>query len=381
MAGPRKFNPPFRVDHVGSFLRPPRLLEARERAGFRGIGEPRRDGEISLDELREVENDCIREVVQLQESMGLRAITDGEFRRNSWAIDIVERMKGVEIRQQSGAFNATFDGSEFHPPVPHTVAKLGRTEGGLVLDDYLFTSKLTDRMVKACIPAPSIIYLRGGRDAVSKETYPDIEDFFEDLMALYREEIAALYGAGCRYVQLDNVDTAMICDPKFQELSRKQGMEPIDQVRLHARLVNGAYRDLPSDMAGAMHLCRGNAQGHWLAAGGYEYVAEVLFNEFDVDAFFLEYDSPRAGDFAPLRFAPKDCLIVLGIMTTKTPEHDSKDVLKRRIEEAAQYVPLENLAVSPQCGFASVSLGNPITVDDERRKIALLYEVAEEVWG
>ena len=173
----------------------------------------------------------------------------------------------------------------------------------------------------------------------------------------------------------------MICDPKFQELSRKQGMEPIDQVRLHARLVNGAYRDLPSDMAGAMHLCRGNAQGHWLAAGGYEYVAEVLFNEFDVDAFFLEYDSPRAGDFAPLRFAPKDCLIVLGIMTTKTPEHDSKDVLKRRIEEAAQYVPLENLAVSPQCGFASVSLGNPITVDDERRKIALLYEVAEEVWG
>ena len=373
--------PPYRVDHIGSFIRPAKVLEARRSAGYVEYGKPRQEGSISLDDLREIENEAIEDVVKLQESAGLQSITDGEFRRGTWALDVVDRIEGVEIRPQDGVFQAQFSGGEFCPPVPHTIGKLGRGEGGLVLSDYEFTSSLTDRTVKATMPAPSIIYLRGGREAVSTNIYPDIEEFFDDLCQVYRDEISDLEAAGCRYVQLDNVDTPMLCDPKFQEISLKLGMEPLDQVRLHARLINGAVRDLPDGMVAAMHMCRGNAAGTWLAEGSYEYVAEILFNEFDVDAFFMEYDSERAGDFKPLRFAPKDKLIVLGLVTTKTPEHDPKDVLKRRIEEATRHVPIENLAISPQCGFASVDVGNPITVDDERRKISLLHEVAQEVWG
>ena len=380
MPGPRKLDPPFRVDHVGSFLRPQELLDARKLAGFEKVGEAKKQGSISLDELRAIENDAIRDVVEFQESIGLQSITDGEYRRGSWSLDIMDRVEGIEIRPQSGAYQTQFALNPFRPPIPHTVAKLGRGEGGLVLDDFKFTSGLTDRTVKATMPAPMILF-RGARAAVSEQVYPDLEEYFEDLCQIYRDEIADLAAAGCRYIQLDNTATALLCDPKYHDISRQQGIEPLDQLRLHARLVNGALRDKPEDVAVAMHLCRGNNAGSWIGEGGYEFVAEIMFSEFEVDAFFMEYDSERAGDFEPLRFAPKDRLMVLGIMTTKTPETHTKDELKRRIEEAAQFVPIENLAISPQCGFASVDIGNPITVDDERRKFDTLHEVAREVWG
>jgi len=381
MAAPKKLNPPFRADHVGSLLRPQRLLEARERAGLvaESAQEAQGGGDLSTEELRAVEDSCIREAVKFQEEVGLQSITDGEYRRASWAYDVLERIEGVVLRRQQGAFQFSNTGSR--PPIACTDAKLRRPERGIVLFEYRFVKPLTKRTVKATMPSPTLLYVRGWRDGVSRTAYPDIEEFFTDLGRVYREEIAALAKDGCTYVQIDNTDAALICDPKFQEMVRAQGMEPKDQIRLQGRLISAATQGRPPNVTVSMHLCRGNSAGNWMAQGGYEFVAETLFNAFDVDAFFLEYDTPRAGDFSPLRFAPKDKLIVLGLLTTKTPENDSKDTLKRRIDEAAKYVPIECLALSPQCGFASVAKGNPITFDDQRRKLALIVETADEVWG
>ncbi len=375
--------PPFRADHVGSFLRPKALLEARRDAGLElsSTSEARGETAITEQRLREIENHAIREIVAWQEDVGLQSITDGEYRRGSWAYDLAARIDGVVLKRQDGAFDAAFSGAGSRPPLAHTEAKLGRKPGGLVLDDFLFTRTLTDRTVKVTLPSPTLMYVRGGRGQVSEAAYPDIEEFFDDLAAVYRDEIAALAAAGCTYIQIDNTDAAYICDPKFQEIARRQGMEPEDQARLQGRLISAATRDRGEHVTVVMHMCRGNSAGNWLAEGGYEFVAEILFDAFDVDAFFMEYDSERAGDFAPLRFAPKDKMIVLGLVTTKTPDNDSKDVLLRRIEEAARHVPIENLCLSPQCGFASVARGNPITVDDQRRKLELIIEVAGEVWG
>jgi 5-methyltetrahydropteroyltriglutamate--homocysteine methyltransferase len=382
MAKPKKLNPPFRADHVGSFLRPERLKEARSKAGFELDSTPRKEGggALSVDELRKVEDECIRELVAFEEEIGLQSITDGEFRRGSWAYDVASRIEGVEMRPQAESYDATFANTGFRPPLAHTDAKLKRPEGGLVLKEFEFLNALTDRTAKVTMPSPSIVYVRGGRDTVSREAYPDIEEFYEDLCAVYRAEIAGLAAAGCRYVQIDNTDAALICDPKFQQLARNKGMEPEEQLRLQARLVSGATRDR-GDVTVSMHMCRGNSAGAWLAEGSYDFIAEVLFNEFDVDAYFMEYDSPRAGDFQPLRLAPKDKVIVLGLVTTKTPENDPKDVILRRIEEASKFVPLENLALSPQCGFASAARGNPVTFDDQRRKMEMIVEIADEVWG
>jgi 5-methyltetrahydropteroyltriglutamate--homocysteine methyltransferase len=381
MTLPTKLNPPFRADHVGSFLRPKRLLEARERAGLQtqGADEARGSGGISPAELRRIEDDCIREVIKLQEDVGFRAITDGEFRRASWAYDLTARIEGV-VMKQGGPFEGAFTGGS-RPPVAYTEGKVRRRPEGLVVEDFKFAKALTRQTVKVTIPSPTLMYVRGGRASVSETAYPDIEEFFEDLTRVYREEIAALAALGCAYVQIDNTDVAYINDPKFQAMARKYGMEPRDQAKLQGRLISMATRGRPKNVTVSMHMCRGNSAGNWMAEGGYDFVAETLFNEFDVDAFFMEYDSPRAGDFRPLRFAPKDKVIVLGLVTTKTPENDSKDALKRRIDEAAQYVPIDNLALSPQCGFASVARGNPISADDQRRKMELVVEVAREVWG
>ena len=379
----QRSKPPFRADHVGSFLRPERLKEARGRAGMvlDSTADAQGSDAISMQELHEIESECIRELVKLEEDVGLASITDGEFRRGSWAYDTTARIEGIVLKHQEGVFEAAFVGTGFQPPIAYTEGKLGRKPGGLVMDEFLFTQSLTDRTVKITMPSPSLMYVRGGRASVSLEIYPDIEEFFEDLMQVYRDEIADLAGAGCTYVQIDNTDAALICDPKFQEMSRRQGMEPEDHIHLQARLVSGATSGRPDDMTISMHLCRGNSGGAWLAQGGYEFVAEILFSEFDVDAYFLEYDTERAGDFAPLRFAPKDKMIVLGLVTTKTPENDSKDMIKRRIDEASAYVDIDNLALSPQCGFASAAKGNPITFDDQKRKLELILEIAEEVWG
>lgn len=378
---PTKTRPPFRADHVGSLLRPDRLKQARLDAGFAVGATPDQRGPhtISLDELRTIENDCIRELVAWQEGIGLKSVTDGEYRRGSWAYDLLGAIDGIELKR-AGAGNATFS-SGSQPPIAHAVAKVKRPRGGLVLEDYKFLKTVTKETPKVTMPSPTMMYLRGGRDSVDATVYPDIEEYFTDISAVYREEIAALTAEGCTYIQIDNTDAAYICDPQFQEKSRQQGMEPEEQIALQGRLISDATRGRPADVAVSMHVCRGNNAGAWIASGGYDFVAEALFTQFDVDAFFLEFDSERAGDFAPLRYASGDQLLVLGLVTTKTPENYSKDELLARIEDASRYVPLDSLALSPQCGFASVARGNPVTMDDQKRKMELILEVADEVWG
>jgi 5-methyltetrahydropteroyltriglutamate--homocysteine methyltransferase len=381
---PKKINPPFRADHVGSFLRPQRLLDARDKAGLAreaadAVSSQRHS--TAAEALRGVEDECIREVVKFQESCGLRVITDGEFRRASWAYDLADRIDGLTLKVQEGAFQGAFSDSGSRPPVFHTEAKLRRRPGGIVLDDFNFTKTCTDRTVKVTMPSPTLLYVRSGRHSANTKAYPDIEEYLDDVSRVYREEIADLAKAGCTYVQIDNTDAAYINDPKFQATSRQLGMEPRDQIKVQARLISGATRGRPANVAVSMHLCRGNNAGNWMAQGGYEFVAEALFNDFDVDAYFLEYDDERSGGFEPLRFVPKDRMVVLGLLTTKRPENPSKDELKRRIDEAAKFMPLENMALSPQCGFASVARGNPITLDDQRRKLELIVQTATEVWG
>jgi len=365
-------------------LRPQRLLDAREKTGFGLRADPLapRPSPEKLAELRKVEDDCIRDVVKLQEDAGLRVVTDGELRRSSWQHGITERIAGTALRPATAEGAVSFS-SGLKSPIVHTVGKLRRQKGGLVVDDFKFTKSLSDRTVKVTVPAPMVLYRpeRSATPIVDPKVYPDIEEFHADVAQLYRDEIKELSEAGCTYLQIDNTMTAVLCDPRHREVSRRAGRDPQQQVSEQARAVSAATKGRPPSMTISMHLCRGNAAGAWIAEGGYEPVAEKLFNEFDVDAFFLEYDTERAGDFRPLRFAPKDRTIVLGLVTTKTPGNDDKDTLKRRIDEAAKYVPLDNLCLSPQCGFASGARGNPITVDDEKRKLALIIEVAQEVWG
>jgi len=373
--------PPFRADVVGSFLRPERLKEARRNAGLEleSTADFKEEESISLDQLRVIESECIRELVDFEKEVGLQVATDGEFRRGSWAYDSIGRFEGVDLRRQDDG--AAFSGTGFQPPVAHTDTKIDRQQGGIVLQDYLFLKNLTDSTIKVTVPSPTLFYVRGGREAVNKDVYPDIEVFFEDLTQAYRDEIQDLSNAGSTYLQIDNTDAALLCDPKFQEAAKRKGLDPKEQIELQGKLVSMATRDRPDNMTISMHMCRGNNAGAWLAEGSYDFVAEALFTQFDVDAFFMEYDTERAGDFSALRFAQKDTFVVLGLVTTKTPENDSKDVLLRRIEEASAYIPIENLALSPQCGFAGVARGNPITFDDQKRKLELILEVADEVWG
>ena len=381
---PKKLNPPFRADHVGSFLRPKRLLDARDKAGLAreaaDATSSRRHSEAA-DDLKRIEDDCIKEVVKMQEDVGLRVVTDGEFRRASWAYDFADRIDGLELRVQQGAFQGAFSDTGSRPPIFYTAGKLKRKPGGIVLGDYTYLKPLTNRAIKVTMPSPTLLYVRGARGGIDQKAYPDLDEFFADVGKLYSGEIADLAKAGCNYVQIDNTDAAYINDPKFQATSRQLGMEPKDQIKVQARMINEATKGRPAGTTVSMHLCRGNNAGNWMAQGGYDFVAESLFNEFDVDAYFMEYDDSRSGGFEPLRFARKDRVIVLGLLTTKSPESPTKDDLKRRIEEAAKYVPLDCLALSPQCGFASVARGNPITPDDQRRKLALIIETANEVWG
>ncbi|MEK9645192.1 MAG: 5-methyltetrahydropteroyltriglutamate--homocysteine S-methyltransferase [Alphaproteobacteria bacterium] len=380
---PRKLSPPYRADHVGSLLRPERLKEAREAAGFAMGATPDERGPhtMSLEDLHAIEDACIRESVSMLQEAGIKTITDGEFRRGSWAYDLLGAIDGIELRRAQANKDATFT-SGVQPPVAHAVGRVKRPDGGLVLNDYLYLDSLgAEGTIKVTMPSPTMMYVRGGRESVDATVYPDIEEYFEDVTGVYRDEIAALAAAGCKYVQIDNTDAAYICDPKFQAKAREQGMEPEEQIALQGRLISMATRGRPDDVAVSMHICRGNSAGAWIASGGYDFIAETLFTQFDVDAFFLEFDSERAGDFSPLRYASGDQLLVLGLVTTKTPENYSKDELLSRIEEASKYVSLDALALSPQCGFASVARGNPISFDDQRRKFDLILEVADEVWG
>jgi 5-methyltetrahydropteroyltriglutamate--homocysteine methyltransferase len=366
--------PPYRADHVGSFLRPKRLLEARER---------RARGEHSAEALRAVEDDAIREVVRRQEEVGLLGITDGEFRRTFFHVDFLEQLDGVEVVE--GSFTATFrrdDGTEvgFKPPTMRVTGPI-RHRRSIQGEDFELLKSVTSKTPKVCIPSPSMLHFRGGRQAISEQAYPDLNAFYTDLAAAYRAEVMDLAARGCRYLQLDDTNLAYLCDDAIREATRARGDDPNELPRLYCGLINQATLGRPANMAVCIHLCRGNYQSAWVAQGGYEPVAEILFNELEVDGFFLEYDDQRSGDFAPLRFVPRGKTVVLGIMSSKRPELEAKDALRRRIDEAARYVPLDQLCLSHQCGFSSTVHGNLLSEADQWQKLARTVEVAREVWG
>ncbi|HKA44512.1 MAG TPA: 5-methyltetrahydropteroyltriglutamate--homocysteine S-methyltransferase [Burkholderiales bacterium] len=362
--------PPFRADHVGSLLRPPELHATRARAA---------KGEIDRAALRLKEDECIRNVVALQESVGLQSITDGEFRRDWWHIDFLHGFDGVDLAQGDAYGNARFQGADEQPPFMQVTRRIRRVKPSM-LDHFKYLKSVTRRTPKFTMPSPAMLHARGDREAM-RRTYPDQKEFWADLTQAYREEIRDLYDAGCRYLQIDDTTIAMMGDPKVQEQFRKLGDDPKSDMAVYADAVNAAIRDVPDDMTVAIHTCRGNFKSTWLASGSYDFVADTSFARLDVDAFFLEYDTERAGGFEPLRFVPKGKTVVLGLVSTKVAELEKKDDLKRRIDAAGKFVPLENLCLSPQCGFSSTHHGNKITEDDERRKLALVLEVAQEVWG
>ena len=364
--------PPFRADHVGSFLRPPELLAAREQF---------RTGKLSREGLRDAENTAIRDVVRMQEESGLQGITDGEYRRTYFHIDFLEQLSGVETKGGIAvSFHSAHGNVDFAPPVLRVTGPVRHVKP-IQVDDFNFLKSVTRRTAKVTIPSPTMLHFRGGRDAISREAYPDLEAFYADVAAAYAAEIAALGAAGCRYLQLDDTNLAYLCDPKLREGARQRGDDPNLLPRRYAQLINAAIAGRPAGMTVCVHLCRGNFKSAWVAEGGYEPVAEVLFNELAVDGYFLEYDDARSGDFAPLRHVPRGKVVVLGLVTTKLGELESKDDLKRRIAAAANVVPLEQLSLSPQCGFSSTVHGNTIARDAQAAKLRLVVETAREVWG
>jgi 5-methyltetrahydropteroyltriglutamate--homocysteine methyltransferase len=369
-------SPPFRADHVGSFLRPARLRTARERFFA---------SEISAEDLRAVEDDCIREVVKNQESVGLKGVTDGEFRRGSWHMDFLYRIGGVERteRRLNIAFKNETGTVEFSPAA-HRVADELRLDNTIFGEDFAFLKSVAPAGTtpKLTIPSPSMLHYRGGRAAIDAAAYPDMEQFWHDLAAVYRQQIAGLAALGCTYLQLDDTSLAYLNDPAQRAYVDSIGGEGDTQHLTNIRLINQALAGKPIGMTVCTHLCRGNYRSSWMAEGSYDHVAEALFGELQVDGFFLEYDDARSGGFAPLRFVPKGPKkIVLGLLTTKRPELESKDELKRRIDEAAKYVPLEQLCLSPQCGFSSTVEGNALTLEQQKAKLRLVVETAHEVWG
>jgi 5-methyltetrahydropteroyltriglutamate--homocysteine methyltransferase len=364
--------PPFRADHVGSFLRPPELLAARAQFA---------DGAIDRAALRAVEDQAIASVVKLQEDAGLLGITDGEYRRTFFHVDFLEQLEGVVTK---GAVTVKFHNQkgdvDFAPPVMQVVGKV-RHARPIQRADFAFLAATTHRTPKVSIPSPTMLHFRGGRGAISAEAYPDLEAFYADVAAAYRAEIRALAEAGCRYLQLDDTNLAYLCDEKMRASVRARGDDPDELPRRYARLINAALGDRPPGMTICTHLCRGNFKSSWVAEGGYEPVAEVLLNELDVDGYFLEYDDARSGDFAPLRFLPKGKRVVLGLVSSKQAALESQDDLRRRIDEAARVVPLAQLALSPQCGFSSTVHGNDISFDTQAAKLRLVVETAQSVWG
>ncbi len=363
--------PPFRADHVGSLLRPAELHEARAKA---------KRGEIGAEQLRALQDKHIREAVAKQESVGMQAITDGEFRRDWWHIDFIHGFDGVELAAGDAYGEAKFKNTEEQPPFMMVKGKIRRTKPSM-LEHFKFLKSVAKRTPKFTMPSPAMLHARGDRASLRK-TYPDLNEFWADLTQAYREEIADLYKAGCRYLQIDDTTIAMWGDPKVQEQFRKLGDDPKRDAAMYADAVNAAIRDVPDDMTVAIHTCRGNFKSTWLASGAYaDFVAERVFTGLDVDAFFLEYDTERAGGFEPLRYVPKGKTVVLGLVSSKVPELEKKDELKRRIDAAAKFVPLENLCLSPQCGFSSTHHGNKLSADDQWRKLGLVLEVSKSVWG
>ena len=367
----QRTKPPFRADQVGSLLRSAPVKEARTK---------RLAGDISPAQLKAIEDEEIRKLVAKQESIGLQAVTDGEFRRSWWHYDFLAGLDGVEL--VSVAQGLQFKGTQTKAEGLHVHGKIDWDPGHPMIDHFKFLKSVAHATPKVTIPSPTLLHFRGGREAIDRKAYPDMDGFYADLARVYAEEIADFAAAGCRYLQIDETNFAYLCDPALRrEVQSNIGEDPDKLPHTYAQLLNRVIAGKPKDMVVCMHICRGNNKSAWVAEGGYEPVAEALFNEANVDGYFLEYDSPRAGDFAPLRFLPKGKIAVLGLVTTKLPQLERKDELKRRIDEAARYAPLDQLALSPQCGFASVAEGNKVTLADEIAKLRLVVEVAREVWG
>lgn len=361
--------PPFRADQVGSLLRPDSLAEAR-RSWKRG--------ETSADLLRELEDKAVRDAVARQESIGLQAVTDGEFRRDWWHLDFLGQLDGVTLSDNSGE-KFRFAGQSEQPPIASVTGKVACSKP-IMAAHFSYLKSVAKAMPKMTIPSPSMLHLRGGRAAISREVYPDLEAFWHDVAAAYRVAIKHLADAGCRYLQLDDITFAYLCDPKIQANCVANGDDPNALPRRYAQVINEALEGRPSDMTVTIHTCRGNFKSAWVAEGGYDPVVEAMFST-NVDGYFMEFDSARAGGFEPLRKLPAGKRVVLGLVTTKLGELESKDDLKRRIDEAARTVPLEQLCLSPQCGFSSTHHGNALSQDDQWRKLERVVEVAREVWG
>jgi len=366
--------PPFRADHVGSFLRPAPLHEARRRHA---------DGLLPADALRGVEDEAIAELVRRQEEVGLHGITDGEFRRRFFHTDFLERLEGVTVTE--GDFLATFkrdDGTEvgFRPPTMMVTAPIRHTTA-IQGADFEYLASITALTPKVCIPSPSMLHFRGGREGVSEAVYPSLDGFFDDLTTAYAEEVADLAARGCRYLQLDDTNLAYLCDPEVRERTAARGDDPDELTHLYCRLVNDAIIGRPDDMTVAVHLCRGNYRSAWVTQGGYEPVAEILFNEMNVDGFFLEYDDERSGTFAPLRHVPEDKMVILGLMSSKKPRVEGVDEIKSRLDEAFEHIDPNQVGLSHQCGFSSTSDGNELSEQEQWRKLSRTVEIASEVWA
>jgi len=348
---------PFRADQVGSLLRP------------YGLSKARKEGDLQF------QRNAIREIVAKQETVGLQAITDGEFSREWWHLDYMLQLEGVTAKANPGP---KFGGTEEQPPIPNVTGKL-RYGKPIMVDDFVFLKSCTSGVAKFTIPSPSMLHLRAGRAGISREVYPDIDEFWDDAAKAYRASIADLAKAGCTYLQLDDVSFSYLCDPKIRDNCRKNGDDPDALPRTYADAITRALQGRPAGMTVTMHTCRGNFKSAWVAEGGYDPVAEAMFSS-GVDAFFMEFDSARAGGFEPLRFLPKGKKVVLGLVSSKTGILEKKDEIKRKIEEAAKFVPLENLCLSPQCGFSSTHHGNNLSPDEQWRKLELVVQIAQEVW-
>jgi len=363
-------NPPFRADHVGSLLRPPELIAARHQL---------REGKIGEDELRGVEDAAIRDVVGFQEDIGLQVVTDGEFRRGAFFSHFVKSVDGMTVKLTPFMFSNDA-GDSVQAYGPYTSGKLKRRKG-ITTGEFAFAQALTSRTVKVTMPAPPYVNFLGGRERVDQAAYPNIAEYFADLASIYREEFADLQALGCTYVQLDEVPLAMMEDERVRDKIRSLGEDPDQLIDVYIETLAAAVRDKPPGMLIGMHLCRGNYRGRWLAEGGYEAVAERMFNIPGIDVFLMEYDSPRAGDFSPLRLLPAGKSVILGLISSKTAALEDKTALLHRIDEAAKFAALDQLGISPQCGFATNLTGSPLTLADERAKLKLTVDVAREVWG
>ena len=364
-----KISPPFRADHVGSLLRPPELSRAHRSMI---------DGALSKAGFAAVIDSKIREVVAIQEELGLKSITDGEFRRASYWSHFVDAIEGMTVRE--ALFSFRDDHGTLHFTAPDTIGKLQRKRP-ISVEEFTFLRSITKQTPKLTMPSPATMHFWLGRAGVNRDAYPDDEKFFHDLADIYRAEIADLVAAGASYIQIDDVPLAMLCDPSVRDAVRDRGEDPELLIEKYINLTNNALNSTPAQLTVAMHLCRGNYKGKWLSEGGYGYIAERLFNDVSVDGYFLEYDTSRAGDFEPLAFVPSSKVVVLGLISTKTPALESIIDLERRVNEASVYVPLDRLALSPQCGFASTVGGNPLSLDDEKRKLELLVSTADRIWA